>query len=297
MILNEKLPGYLLGKYQLIGTVTFSVLFAVVFLNLYIPFSETAWFELGDSAMFSMTLVFITISILILICSRMLMYRSKSVYEMTYLAYIIWCAGEILTISGFYTWFTTDITLQQEYSEWSVFTRALRNVAIALGLPYLISGMYFAIIDKNNTIRLMNYENVVTDEPAKAENQTQKITLFDNSGALKLSLNPDNLYYIESDDNYIKVWYTDSKGELKQYMLRCRLKTIEESFKGSSLVRCHRKYIVNLNKVGMLRKESDGYVLDLENESIPAITVTKTYTDIVLSHFTDQSPLLEPMED
>ena len=297
MILNEKLPGYLLGKYQLIGTVTFSVLFAVVFLNLYIPFSETAWFELGDSAMFSMTLVFITISILILICSRMLMYRSKSVYEMTYLAYIIWCAGEILTISGFYTWFTTDITLQQEYSEWRVFTRALRNVAIALGLPYLISGMYFAIIDKNNTIRLMNYENVVTDEPAKAENQTQKITLFDNSGALKLSLNPDNLYYIESDDNYIKVWYTDSKGELKQYMLRCRLKTIEESFKGSSLIRCHRKYIVNLSKVGMLRKESDGYVLDLENEAIPPITVTKTYTDRVLSHFTEQSPLLEPMED
>lgn len=297
MILNEKLPGYLLGKYQLIGTVTFSVLFAVVFLNLYIPFSETAWFELGDSAMFSMTLVFITISILILICSRMLMYRSKSVYEMTYLAYIIWCAGEILTISGFYTWFTTDITLQQEYSEWSVFTRALRNVAIALGLPYLISGMYFAIIDKNNIIRLMNYENVVTDEPAKAENQTQKITLFDNSGALKLSLNPDNLYYIESDDNYIKVWYTDSKGELKQYMLRCRLKTIEESFKGSSLIRCHRKYIVNLSKVGMLRKESDGYVLDLENEAIPPITVTKTYTDRVLSHFTEQSPLLEPMED
>ena len=297
MILNEKLPGYLLGKYQLIGTVTFSVLFAVVFLNLYIPFSETAWFELGDSAMFSMTLVFITISILILICSRMLMYRSKSVYEMTYLAYIIWCAGEILTISGFYTWFTTDITLQQEYSDWSVFTRALRNVAIALGLPYLISGMYFAIIDKNNIIRLMNYENVVTDEPAKAENQTQKITLFDNSGALKLSLNPDNLYYIESDDNYIKVWYTDSKGELKQYMLRCRLKTIEESFKGSSLIRCHRKYIVNLSKVGMLRKESDGYVLDLENEAIPPITVTKTYTDRVLSHFTEQSPLLEPMED
>jgi DNA-binding LytR/AlgR family response regulator len=125
----------------------------------------------------------------------------------------------------------------------------------------------------------------------------KKITLFDNSGALKLSLNPDNLYYIESDDNYIKVWYTDSKGELKQYMLRCRLKTIEESFKGSSLVRCHRKYIVNLDKVGMLRKESEGYVLDLENESIPAISVTKTYTDIVLSHFTDKSPLLEPMED
>ena len=297
MILDEKLPKYLLGKYQLIGTVTFSVLFAVVFLNIYIPFSATAWFGLGDSAMFMHTIIFIGLSILILICSRMLMYRSKSMYEMTYFAYIIWCILEILAISGFYTWFTTDITLPQVGDKWEVFARALRNVSIALGLPYLISGMYFAIIDKNNTIRLMNFDNVVTDEPAKTESEKQKITLFDNSGALKLSLNPENLYYIESDDNYIKVWYTDSKGELKQYILRCRLKTVEEDFKGSPLVRCHRKYIVNLNKVSMLRKESDGYVLDLQNEAIPPISVTKTYTDAVLSHFTEQSPLLEPMDD
>ncbi len=297
MILNTKLPKYLLGKYQLIGTVTFSVLFAVVFLNIYIPFSETAWFGLGDSVLFLHTLVFISISILILICSRMLMYRTKDWYEMSYLGYISWCILEILVISGFYTWLTTDITVPQKGNELLIFTKALKNSAIALGIPYLISGMYFAIIDKNNTIRLMNYENVVTDEPAKPDTQKQKITLFDNSGALKLSLNLDNLYYIESDDNYIKVWYTDSKGDLKQYILRCRLKTVEESFKGSSLVRCHRKYIVNLDKVSMLRKESDGYVLDLDNEAITPITVTKTYTDSILSHFTEKSPLLEPMED
>ena len=59
MNLNTKLPAYLLGKYQLIGTVTFAVLFAVVFLNIYIPFSETAWFRLGDSVMFLRTLIFI----------------------------------------------------------------------------------------------------------------------------------------------------------------------------------------------------------------------------------------------
>ena len=296
MILNEKLPKYLLGKYQLIGTVTFSVLFAVVFLNLYIPFSETAWFELGDSMMFLHTLIFIALSILILICSRMLMYRTKNSYEMSYLGYIVWCILEITSIGGFYTWFTTDITSVDVGTKIEIFTRAMTNCSIALGLPYLISGMYFAIIEKNNTIRLMNYENVVTDEPVKHES-AKKITLFDNSGALKLSLNPDNLYYIESDDNYIKVWYTDSKGELKQYILRCRLKTVEESFKGSSLVRCHRKYIVNLSKVSMLRKESDGYFLDLDNEAIQPISVTKTYTDSILSRFTEESPLLEPIEE
>ena len=297
MFFNERLPKYLLGKYQLIGTVTFSVLFALGFLNIYIPFSETAWFGLGDSSTFLYTLAFIMVCIAILICSRMLMYKSRSKFEMTFIGYTIWCIFEILAITGFYTWLTVNIIWPDITEIWFVFGKALKNGSIALGLPYLISGMYFAIIDKNNTIRLMNYENVVTDEPPRPDSQKQKITLFDNSGALKLSLNPENLYYIESDDNYIKVWYTDSKGELKQYMLRCRLKTVEESFKGSPLVRCHRKYIVNLSKVSMLRKESDGYVLDLDKEEIPPISVTKTYTDSVLSHFTEQSPLLEPIED
>lgn len=291
---NLKLPEYLLGKYQLIGTVTFSVLFALVFLNIYIPFSDTAWFGLGDSVMFFLTLAFAFAAIMILVASRVMMYRSKNLFDLTYLTYTLWCILEIVVISAVYTKVTMDITSPIEETSWEIFGRTLLYATIALGVPYLISGMYFAIIDKNKTIRLMNYDNVVTDDPVKPE--TQKITLFDNSGSLKLSLSTENLYYIESDDNYIKVWYTDAKGELKQYMLRCRLKTVEESFKGSCLVRCHRKYIVNIKKVKVLRKESEGYVLDLDNEEIQPLTVTKTYTDSVLSHFTGESPLLEPID-
>ena len=293
--MNKKIPQYLLGKYQLIGTVTFSVLFALVYLNISIPFSDTAWFGLGDSVMFLFTLVFVAISILTLIISRMLMYQSKRYFDLTFLTYTLWCVIEILTIAGLYTYLTVDV-IDTDGTLLETMRKSVTNGFVALGIPYLISGMYFAIIDKNNTIRLMNYENVVTDEPQKADTSLKKITLFDNSGTLKLSVSPDNLYYIESDDNYIKVWYTDSKGHLKQYMLRCRLKTVEDSFKGSELVRCNRKYIVNLSKVSMLRKENDGYVLDLCNESIPPLPVTKTYTDSVLGYFTEQQPLMDPIE-
>lgn len=295
--MNRKLPPYLLGKYQLIGTVTFSVLFAILFLNIYIPFSQTAWFGLGGSDLFIKTLTFIFGGIFLLIISRILMYRSKSLFEMTYLGYTLWCISEIVAVAGLYTWISVSIDEVSLGTAVELFTRALTYGSIALGVPYLIAGMYFAIIDKNRTIRLMSYENVVTDEVNDTEKALQKITLFDNSGALKLSLNIESLYYIESDDNYIKVWYVDAKGKLQQYMLRCRLKTVEESFKGSSLVRCNRKYIVNIDKVKVLRKESDAYVLDLDNEAIPSLPVTKTYTDIVLAHFTEQQPLLDPMED
>lgn len=293
--MTRKLPQYLLGKYQLVGTVTFSVLFAVVFLNIYIPFSDTAWFGLGDSVTFLLTLIFVAVAILTLIFSRMLMYKSKNIFDLTFLTYSLWALVEIAVIAGIYTWITVDHITPFDRT-WIIFRRSFLYSLAALGIPYIISGMYFAIIDKNNTIRLMNYENVVTDEPQKPETSHKKITLFDNSGALKLSLNPSSLYYIESDDNYIKVWYTDSRGSLQKYMLRCRLKTVEDSFKDSGLVRCNRKYIVNLEKVSMLRKENDGYILDLCNEEIPPIPVTKTYVDSILGYFTEQQPLMDPLE-
>ena len=295
MKLNKKLPEYLLGKYQMIGSVTFTVLFAIVFLNIYIPYSQTAWFGLGNSTTFIKTLLFVGISLIILIGSRMMMYHSKKLFKLTILTYALWFIGETAAIAGIYSWITNSIETAILGESEEYFYKAFMYGTIALGVPNIIAGMYLSIIDKYNTIKLMSYENVITED-GPLEGELKKITLFDNSGALKLSLNIESLYYIESDDNYIKVWYTDNKGELRQYMLRCRLKTVEESFRGSSLVRCNRKYIVNIDKVKVLRKESDAYVLDLDNEAIPSLPVTKTYTDIVLAHFTEQQPLLDSIE-
>ena len=174
--MNTKVPSYLLGKYQLIGTVTFSVLFALVFLNIYIPFSDTAWFGLGNSVTFLFTLMFVAIAILTLVISRMLMYRSKSFFELTFLTYALWLIAEIIIIAGLYTWITIDFVSIDE-PPLETLRRSFINGFIALGIPYITSGMYFAIIDKNNTIRLMNYENVVTDEPQKPESSLRKITL------------------------------------------------------------------------------------------------------------------------
>lgn len=286
--MDRFLPDYFLEKTQLSGTVTFAVLFAIVFLNIYIPFSDTAWFQLGDSAFFLFTAGFIAVSILILVASRILMYYSKRWFRMTYLVYVLWCLLEVVLICIFYTFVTIDVQQPSGMTPLQIFAKAFFYGVICLVTPYTLSGMYYAILDKNRTIRLMSSKGFVSDqEPFKGVES--QITLFDYTGALKLSVKSSNLYYIESDDNYIKVWYTDSRGRLKMYMLRCRLKTVEESFKGTSLIRCHRKYIVNADKVKVLRKESEGYFLDLDNDEIPPIMVTKTYAGNVLERFSPNS--------
>ncbi|MCI2108458.1 MAG: LytTR family transcriptional regulator [Bacteroidales bacterium] len=285
---GNAIPEYLRGKYQLIGTVVFTALFSIVFLLVSIPFSHNAWFRLGNSIFFFFTVLFALGSLLLVILSKFVMYKTRTKIKMTYLGYVSWDIAEVIIICLAYTFLTVPITK----IGWDQFPRILGNSlvygTISIIIPYIIAGMYFAINDKNKTIRLLNYDNVVSDE-ALAPSQLEKVTLFDNGGVLRLSVNLDNLYYIESDDNYINVWYTDSKGELKRYMLRCRLKTVEESFKGSSLVRCHRKYIVNMQKVRVLRKEKDGYELDLGNDAIKPIPISKTYSENVLSLFNNRS--------
>lgn len=287
-----KLPSYFRQKYQLIATVTFTAFFSLLFMLVSIPFSHNVWFELGASEAFLFTAAFFVIGLFVIILSKRLMYATRS-EDMNYLQYVLWNVSEVLVICLLYTLFSIKgdslgIIELEDATFVHIFLNAFLYCFVSLIIPYIIAGMYFAIIDKNNTIRLMNYANVVSDEPILPKDE-QKITLFDNSGVLKLSLRLSSLYYVESDDNYIIVWYTDSKGELQKYMLRCRLKTVEESFKGSSLVRCHRKYIVNMDKVKVVRKEKDGYEIDLDNDSIPPISITKTYVGNVLEYLGNDS--------
>ena len=289
MPLRDRLPKYLLGKYQLIMTVTFTALFSIVLMLVNAVFSDNVWFRLEAGKVFILTVIFFALALGIVILSKRLMYLTRNTIDLSYAGYIGWSLGEAILIALLYTFFTVEgesmglIDLQGEPLE-TVIISAFVYCAVSLGVPYWLAGQYFALNEKNNTIRMMDMENVVGDqEPSGREEK--RITLFDNSGVLKFSVNASNLYYIESDDNYIKVWYSDASGALKMYMLRCRLKTVEESFAGSDLVRCHRKYMVNMTKVQLLTSEKEGYFIDLDIDSVDRIPVSKTYEEKILSIF------------
>ena len=287
--LNDRLPRYLLEKEQIWSTVVYTALFSLVFILVSIPFSGSAWFALGESEAFIYTLTFVLLSALLVILSRSLMYRCRDLRSFTLLGYIGWNVAEVAVVALLYTVFTrrgieVGIIRGDERETGEIFLSAVVYTAVCLCVPFAFCALHFALQDRDNTIRLMNYGNVVSDKPA-APYSDQRITLFDNNGVLKFSISSDNLYFIESDDNYIKAWYMDSAGEMKQYMLRCRLKTVEDSFADSELVRCHRKYIVNIRKISILKSEKEGYKVDFDIDSIDPIPISKTYEQAVLARF------------
>lgn len=284
----DLVPKYLLEKYQLISTVLFTALFSVVFLLLSVPFSHNAWFKLGSNQAFGFTLAFFLIATVVVVLSKRLMYVFRT-RELTYLQYIIWNFAEAVIISLLYSFFTIEGAdmgiLEDEGMNFErIFGSALLYSTISLGVPYVVAAMFFALQDKDNTIRLMNLGTMVSDIELKPQDE-KRITLFDNSGQMKFSIKADSLYFIEADDNYIQVWYADAQGDTRQYMLRCRLKTVEDSFSDSNLVRCHRKYIVNIDKVNVLKGEDKGYLLELGLKDVEPLPVSKTYEQAVLARF------------
>jgi len=107
---------------------------------------------------------------------------------------------------------------------------------------------------------------------------------YDERGEIKLSVKPENLYYIETADNYVQVHY-QNLGKMQVLMVRNSMKNIEWRFKDTDLVRCHRSYLVNLKQVQMVRRVEGEMQLDFNNEKISPLPVSRAYADQVMKYF------------
>lgn len=285
--LNAPAPQHLMRMPKIYIPVIFTGMWAAVMMLVFMPFSHNPWLNMSLAASMGYVMLFYVICLVFVLISRTLMALSHKWLKMWHLC--IWVLSEVLAISAFYASSTLAAGLKGTISVSGMPFGVLcfKSVAyccLAIILPTIFSIMLSDIREMENTIRMINYGNVVSDVQLPPQ-QENKITLFDNNGVMKLSINESNLLYIESDDNYVKVWYHENGGVIRQYMLRCRLKTIEESFHDSNLVRCHRKYIINMMRVRLLSKSGDGYSITLDDDSLSPIPVTKTYEENVLHRF------------
>ena len=278
----------LLEPGNIVISLIISILYALVFLVIYSPYSETAWFGLAKSESFLLTTTFVVASVLILVMSRLLMFfLTKNIVKMTYLKYSLWLLGEIILIGVFHAILSMVYVKITEYSIPYIVTKSIMITLLALGFPYVVSAMWITIKDMRNTLLVTDTSDIATDGEAIAQN-IDIINIADNKGVLKLSVKLDNLYYIKAEDNYTIVNYTKN-GMLNRYMIRCKIQTIEDNFSGTPLMRCHRTYIVNTQKIKVLRHESDGFYMDFDFDGIDPIPVSKTYNEAVVKRFSGET--------
>lgn len=119
--------------------------------------------------------------------------------------------------------------------------------------------------------------------PASANEPAQVVLNGDNQGET-LTLAAEQIRYLAAADNYVQVFYVQ-QGQLKSKMLRSTLKKMEEALAGyPQFFRCHRTYLVNMDKVQHVSGNAQGYRLHLEalEETVP---VSRNLNEVVQSRF------------
>jgi LytTr DNA-binding domain len=174
---------------------------------------------------------------------------------------------------GNYYFFNYEVTLS-----WFLIYifKVIATNALFAGLPFVITFLFILnyYID-NNEIReevandaddtqlVYHPENAFRPLTAMAPHHSEGIKadnpimlrFSDNSNKKPLDIALNNLYYITSAQNYVEVFY-QNEDAIKSTLLRNSLKAIEEEMITNTdlpLVRCHKAFIVNSEKVVELR--------------------------------------------
>jgi len=226
---------------------------------------------------FTYSSLIILAGVLIVVISRIIMFQFSKRHILYIWHYFLWIFVEIMFMALVYAvlgkFFLNDDRIFSDLVKVSA-----RNTALVLLLPYSILWLYFSWKDKKDQIeRLADIQSF----PVSTRNM---VPFYDDRGILRFSIKKDNLLYIESAENYVSICYLN-KGKLSKYLLRETLKKSEDQFAGTEIIRCHRSFIVNFEKVKVIRKDKDGLKLELDYPAAIEIPVSKTYVNSVMQTF------------
>lgn len=277
-------------------SVLFVISFSALFLLIYTPFSVAMWFSVKDMNTLGISVVFLVAALGVLSVSKVVIYLLRNRIRFTAARYIIWLLCENMVISIGYTMLTFELLPGITSSSIpAIALRVLFFVTMITAIPYSLITLYVAYKSKREDLDAALYErdrmreeleriSAETSQPtstAAAAQLPQMVNLYDNNGTLRLTINVDSLYYLESQDNYVKIHYKHN-DKFSVYMLRCRTSAIEESLAGTGMIRCHRSYIINARKIEFIGEDHKAHYVHLNDDSIGRIPISKRYYDNVL---------------
>lgn len=285
--MNTKTPAYLYEKNNIVRLILFTAIFALLFINIFQPFNSRAWYpNITDFKYFFFSSLIILTGMLVVVISRFIMFKYTRKHDLLLWQFAFYILSEIAAMSLFFTLFAKFFPRQgiEPRDILTIFEESAKNTAWVLLLPYSISWLYFSWREKNRLL-----ESISNSIPEAEIHKRNLIAFPDEKGEIKISVMLENLLYVESSDNYATIHYLN-KAKLSHYLIRNSLKWMEENLtKETPLVRCHRSFIVNLDKVKVLRKTKDGIFLEMDALNTPDIQVSKTYYERVMDKFSKYS--------
>ncbi|MFB0945878.1 MAG: LytTR family DNA-binding domain-containing protein [Spirosomataceae bacterium] len=137
--------------------------------------------------------------------------------------------------------------------------------------------IFFGVIS-NYIYQLKKYKKPVAVKTHE-ENIPKTLTFVAENEKDTFEVAQRDLLFIESADNYAVINYIES-DQLKKELLRSSLTRLEKQIESESIVRCHRSFIVNLNKVEDVTGNAQGYKFHLQTPEV-TVPVARKYSDLV----------------
>ena len=277
MDLSKKIPAYLTEKQNIVRLILFTAVFALVFINIYSPFNVETWYNISRLQLFLYSSGVILTGVLVVVISRIIMYHAvKRGLQLLIYQYLIWVIAEVLSMALFYTFY--ELVILHDTRPFEVlFKKSALNTSLILLLPYSVLWLYFSWRDKQKKLLELSE---ITD----AGIQKAMIPFRDEKGTLRLSLKRSDILYLQGSDNYVTIWY-NAQNRVSKYLLRNTLKKLEDELLTESIIRCHRSYLVNMEKVKLIKREKEGLLIELESNSTVSVPVSRSYMNQVLLAF------------
>lgn len=280
MDLSKKIPDYLVEKGNITRLILLTAGFALLFINLYTPFGSKEWIpNVSDLKFFFYSNLIILTGVLVVVISRIVMYQaSKRGRKITLGNYLMWVAIEIVSMSLFYTIYEQMIIIKDARSFIEVFKASLSNTSLVLLLPYSTLWLYFSWRDKNKKLKEL------IQEESKPTETKGMIPFKDDRGNLRFSIKQQDVLYLKGADNYVTIYYNDHH-KVEHLMLRSTLKQMEEELKEYNIIRCHRSFMTNMDRIKLIEKDKEGMIIRLDHMQPTEVPVSKTYIQEVFKFF------------
>jgi LytTr DNA-binding domain len=202
-------------------------------------------------------------------------------------------------IKKFYVWFAFfaflaslmayffDINIEKVDNklDWTIHYFLDYQVAVSC-FTYAPMLAFFMFFDPEHIVKEdFEINELIESNELNISEKTEKLLqIKDNNERIELSINLNRFYYFKASDNYIEIFYKNAQntfdaGNLdslgrgsSRTVFRNTLKDIEHQFSDvPQLLRCHKAFIVNTEKVTEISGNAKGYFLTLDNidEKIP----------------------------
>jgi len=240
--------------------------FFLAFCLVYDPFDAGVYLDMGRGLYTFNVIISTTIIFAVVALTRISLFFLRNRLDFDWLLYILWCIAELMICSLFLCLFLV-LMYKGDYPFFDVLGESIRYCFLILIYPYLFFTLFVTLKDMLSA-RL---------DPSADDSRLMRF--HDENNRLKLAVSSSNLLYISSEENYVRIFYSEN-GVTRDYLLRRSMRSLEPLFAKHGIIRCQRSYYVNPSKVKLIRREKEGVIFAvLDAEGVKDIPVSRTYYD------------------